>query len=74
VKEGIGKEMLDEATQNELRKKNICFNYKEPWAPGHICMGKGKVHYIEVHSNSDEEENVAPEQGNEQGEYNEENL
>jgi hypothetical protein len=29
-------------------------------------MGKGKVHYIEVHSDSDEEE-VAPEKGNEQG-------
>jgi hypothetical protein len=30
-------------------------------------MGKGKVHYIEVHSDSDEEEEVAPKQGNEQG-------
>jgi hypothetical protein len=31
-------------------------------------MGKGKVHYIEVHSNSDkEQEEVTQEQGNEQG-------
>jgi hypothetical protein len=35
-------------------------------------MGKGKVHYIEVHSDSDEEEEVAPEQGNEKGDSTEE--
>jgi hypothetical protein len=67
VKEGTGKERLNEATQNELRKKNLCFSCKEPWVLGHICMGKGKVHYIEVHSDSDEEEEVASEQGIEQG-------
>jgi hypothetical protein len=72
VKEGIGKERLDEETQNELRKKNLCFSYKEHWAPGHRCMGKGNVHYIEVHSDSDEEKEVAPKQGNDQGNSTEE--
>jgi len=37
-------------------------------------MGKGKVHYIEVHSYSDEEEQVAPKQGSEQGDSIEEKL
>jgi hypothetical protein len=59
VKEGTSKERLDEATHNDLRKKNIFFSYKESWALGHRCMGKGKVRYIEVHSDSDEEEEVA---------------
>jgi hypothetical protein len=48
-----------------LRKKNLCFSCKEPWELGHRCMGKGKVNYIEVHSDSDEEEEVTLEQGNE---------
>jgi hypothetical protein len=67
-KEWTGKEKLDEATRNELRRKKLCFSCKEPWDLGHRCMGKGKVHYIEVHSDSDEEEEeVTQEQGNEQG-------
>jgi hypothetical protein len=61
VKEGTCKEMLDAETWNELRKNNLFFSCKEPWALGHKCMGKGKVHYIEVHLDSDEEEEVAPE-------------
>jgi hypothetical protein len=36
-KEGTGKEKLDEATKNELRRKNLCFHYKDPWVPGHRC-------------------------------------
>jgi hypothetical protein len=72
MKEETGKERLDEATRNELRKNNLCFSYKEPWAPDHKCMCKGKAHYIEVHSDNDEEEEVAPEQGNEQGDSTEE--
>jgi hypothetical protein len=36
-------------------------------------MGKGKVHYIEVHSDSDEEEEEATQgQGNEQGDSSDE--
>jgi hypothetical protein len=65
VKEGMGKERLDEVNQNVLRKKNLCFNCKYPWAPGHRCIGKGKVQYIEMHSYSDEEEEDASDKGNE---------
>ena len=39
---------------DELRRKNICFSCKEPWVLGHKCV-KGKSHYIEVFSKSDEE-------------------
>jgi hypothetical protein len=51
-KEGTSKEKLDEATCNEFRRKNIFFNFKDPWEPRHKCMGKGKTHYIEVLSDS----------------------
>ena len=44
------------STHNELRRKKLCLNCKDPWETRHRCMGKGKVHYIEVHSDSDEEE------------------
>jgi hypothetical protein len=46
---------MDEATRRELRRKQLCFTCKEPWHPGHRCLGKGKIHYIEVVSNSEEE-------------------
>jgi hypothetical protein len=58
-KEWTRKENLDEATHNELRKNKLYFSCKEPWKLGHRRMGRGKVHYIEVHSNSDEEEEEA---------------
>jgi hypothetical protein len=56
---------LDDEARKELRRKELCFNCKEPWEPGHKCMGKGKVHYIEVLSNSDREEEAGLAQGNE---------
>jgi hypothetical protein len=40
-------------------RKNLFFNYRDPWVPGHRCMGKGEIHYIEVVTNnvdSEEEE------------------
>jgi len=40
------------------RRKNLCYNYKEPWELGHKSMGKGKVHYIEVLPHSDEDEDA----------------
>jgi hypothetical protein len=49
---------LDEATRRELRRKQLCYTCKEPWEPGHRCMGKGKIHYIEVLSDSEEEDDV----------------
>jgi hypothetical protein len=53
-----GKGRMDEATRRELRRKQLCFTCKEPWEPGHKCMGKGKVHYIEVISDDEEEEEM----------------
>jgi hypothetical protein len=57
-KEGVSKEKMGEETRNEFRRNNIFFNCKDPWEPGHKCMGKGKTHYIEVLSNSEEEEDT----------------
>jgi hypothetical protein len=60
---------LDEETKKELRKKKLCFSCQEPWVPRHRCSGKdkaGKAHYIEVYSDSDndeEEEGKVQEQG-----------
>jgi hypothetical protein len=43
---------LDDETRHKLMRKNICFDYRDPWVPGHRCMGKGEIHYIEVAENS----------------------
>jgi hypothetical protein len=51
-----GKGKLNDATKRELRRKQLCFTCKESWQPDHRCMGKGKIHYIEVVSNSEDEE------------------
>jgi hypothetical protein len=53
-----GKGKLDEAIRRELRQKKMCYTCKEPWTPRHRCMGKGKIHYIEVISYSEEEDDV----------------
>jgi hypothetical protein len=52
----IGICRVDENTVRELRRKQLCFTCKEPWNPSHKCMGCGQVHYIEVTSNNEEEE------------------
>jgi hypothetical protein len=33
-------------------RKKLCFNCRDPWVPGHRCMGKGEIHYIEVATDS----------------------
>ena len=33
-------------------RNNLFFNCRDPWVPGHKCMGKGEIHYIEVATNS----------------------
>jgi hypothetical protein len=33
-------------------RKNLCFSCRDPWIPGHKCMGKGEFHYIEVAADS----------------------
>ena len=50
------KTWLDEDTRKDLRRKKLCFTCQEPWVPGHRCAGKAKAHYIEVYSDSDEED------------------
>jgi hypothetical protein len=50
-----GKGKMDEATRRELRRKQLCFTCKESWQPGHKCWSKGKIHYIEVVSDSEDE-------------------
>jgi hypothetical protein len=47
---------MDENTIRELRRKQLCYTCKEPWNPSHKCMGHGRVHYIEMTSNNEEEE------------------
>ena len=53
---------LDFETRNELRRKKLCFTCREPWTPDHRCLGKGKIHFGEVHS--EEEEVEEPQEGN----------
>jgi hypothetical protein len=51
-REWKGKEKLDDETMRESMRKKIFFTYKGPWVPGHRCMGKGEIHYIEVATDS----------------------
>jgi hypothetical protein len=44
-------------------RKKICFNYKDPWVPGHRCMGKGEIHYIEVATDSVDSEEEEQDNG-----------
>jgi hypothetical protein len=46
---------MDKETQKELRRKKLCFSCKVPWEPGHRCIGKGKVHYIEMLSDEEDD-------------------
>ena len=39
-----------------MRRKKLCFTCQEPWVPGHMCVGKARAHYIEVYSDSDEDD------------------
>ena len=56
---------MDFKTCNELRRKKRCFTCKEPWTLDHRFLGKGKIDYVGVlseeeddqHMGSDEEEN-----------------
>jgi hypothetical protein len=47
---------LDDDAIRELMRKNLFFSCRDPWVPGHRCMGKGHIHYIEVESSSEEED------------------
>ena len=56
---------MDDETRRELMRKKLCFNCRDPWVPGHRCMGKGEIHYIEVEADSVDSEEE-PEQAEEQ--------
>ncbi len=56
----LRKPLLDEATRQELRRKKICYNFKGPWELGHRCLGKGKINYIEVVSDDEDEHEDIP--------------
>ncbi len=50
------KPSLDETSRQELQRNKLCFNCKGPWEPGHRCLGKGKIHYIEVMSDEEDKQ------------------
>jgi hypothetical protein len=54
---------MDEETRKEFRRKKLCFSCQEPWVSGYRCPGKGKAHYIEVYSDSGEEEDEQEHEG-----------
>jgi hypothetical protein len=54
-----GRGRIDDNTRRELSRKQLCFTCKEPWNPSHKCMGRGQVHYIEVTSDNEEEEDYS---------------
>lgn len=53
---------MDFETCNELRRKKLYFTCRETWTPDHRCLGKGKIHFVEVHS-EEEEEVEEPQEG-----------
>lgn len=53
---------LEKEERDELRRKKLCFNCKEACAPGHRCLGKGRIDYIEVVLDSEDKENIDPNQ------------
>jgi hypothetical protein len=44
-------------------RKELFFNCRDPWIPGHRCMGKGEIHYIEVVADSVDSEGEEHESG-----------
>ena len=50
----LGKKYYSYKDRDELKRKKFCFSCPKPWAVGHKCV-KGKAHYIELFSESDEE-------------------
>jgi hypothetical protein len=59
-REWKGKDKLDDETRRELMRKNLCFSSGDPWVPGHRCMDKGEIHYIEVVEDSMDVEGKSP--------------
>jgi hypothetical protein len=62
-REWKGTEKLDDETRRELMRKKLCFSCRDPWVPGHRCMGKGEIHYIEVATDSMDNEEEEEDSG-----------
>ena len=56
-----------EETPKDLRRRKLCFTCREPWEPGYRCTA-GRAHYIEVFSDSDQEDEVEQDCGGMDGE------
>jgi hypothetical protein len=54
---------LDEETRQELMRKKLFFSCIDPCVPGHRCMGKGEIHYIEVAADSVDSEEEEKDNG-----------
>jgi len=52
-----GKGKLDESTRRDVRIKHLGYTCRDSWQPGHRYLGKGKIHYVEVVYDSEEEAN-----------------
>jgi hypothetical protein len=44
-------------------RKKLFFSCRDPWVPGHRCMGKGEIHYIEVAADSMDSEEEEQDSG-----------
>jgi hypothetical protein len=44
-------------------RKKLFFSCRDPWVPGHRCMGKGEIHYIEVAADSVDNEEEEQDNG-----------
>jgi hypothetical protein len=62
-REWKGKEKLNDKMRREIMRKKIFFNCRDPWVPGHICIGKGEIHYIEVATDSVDNEEEEQDNG-----------
>lgn len=61
---------MDNDLREELRRKNLCYICKEPWALGHRYYGKGKAHHMEAYSADDSESEFLEQQTDlEESEY-----
>jgi hypothetical protein len=52
---------LEPHGSTETKGKELCYDCKKPWESDHRCRGKGKVHYVEVHYDNEDEEDACDE-------------
>lgn len=42
--------------ETNLEERNYVSPVKQRWEPGHCCLGKGKLHLVEVHSEEEDQD------------------